>query len=97
MQNLLKRQVQSQPAGPTEAQRERGATIIIGEVEDAAGKKMVSRLSGPEGYKLTLLTAVAIARRVLDGNFKPGFQTPSLAYGADFVLEIAGVTREDME
>ena len=34
--------------------------------------------------------------RVLAGDFKPGFQTPSLAYGADFILEFEGVQREDL-
>jgi hypothetical protein len=43
------------------------------------------------------MTAIAIARRVLAGDFKPGFQTPSLAYGADFILQFEGVTREDLD
>ncbi len=34
---------------------------------------------------------------VLEGNALLGFQTPSLAYGADFVLECEGVTREDLD
>jgi len=96
-QGLFKRMIQSQPPGPSQANRERGTSIVVGQVEDGAGNKMISRLRTPEGYKLTALSSVAIARRVLDGNFKPGFQTPSLAYGADFILEIPGVEREDVE
>jgi len=96
-QGLFKRVIQSQPPGPSPAQRERGSSIVVGQVEDGAGNKMISRLRTPEGYKLTALTAVAIAHRVLDGNFKPGFQTPSLAYGADFILEIPDVDRVDVE
>lgn len=96
-QSLLKWMIQSQPPGPSPLQRELGMGIIVGEVEDSAGNKMVSRLRTPEGYKLTALTLVAIARRVMDGNFKPGFQTPSLAYGADFILEMPGVERTDVE
>ena len=42
------------------------------------------------------LVALAAVRKVLEGEFVPGFQTPSLAYGADFVLEREGVTREDV-
>jgi hypothetical protein len=30
------------------------------------------------------------------GQATPGFQTPSKAYGADFVLEIPGVERQDL-
>ena len=33
---------------------------------------------------------------VLAGDMKPGFQTPSLAFGPDFALECEGVTREDV-
>jgi len=33
----------------------------------------------------------------LANNAPPGFQTPALAYGADFVLECEGVTREDLD
>ncbi|MGB7207460.1 MAG: hypothetical protein WBD27_02255 [Pyrinomonadaceae bacterium] len=29
------------------------------------------------------------------GNFTPGYQTPAKAYGADLVLEIDGVKRQD--
>ena len=57
----------------------------------------VSRLRGPEGYKLTALTALAIVEHVLAGNFSTGFQTPSKAYGADLILEIEGVVREDID
>ena len=33
------------------------------------------------------------AERVLAGEAKPGFQTPSTAFGADFILEFDGVRR----
>jgi hypothetical protein len=44
-----------------------------------------------------VLTALAIVERVLGGEAPSGFQTPSLAYGPDFVLRIEGVTREDLQ
>jgi len=50
---------------------------------------------GPEGYTITALAALNIAQKILDGNFTTGFQTPAKAYGADLVLEIEGVTRQD--
>jgi len=49
-----------------------------------------------EGYQLTAQTALSAARSVLSGRVKPGFQTPSLAFGADFILEIEDVSREDV-
>jgi hypothetical protein len=42
-----------------------------------------------------MLTAVAIARKVLAGFAPVGFQTPSRVYGADFILEFEGVVRSD--
>ena len=56
---------------------------------------MVSRLRTPEPYQLTVETAVAIAKRALDGDAAVGFQTPARAYGADFVLGFDGVSRQD--
>ena len=50
----------------------------------------------PEGYTLTALTALNIAQKILDGNFEPGYETPAKAYGADLVLEIDGVRRQDV-
>jgi hypothetical protein len=45
---------------------------------------------------LTAHTGLEIARRVLAGEFKAGFQTPSLAYGANFILGFDGVRREEL-
>ena len=50
-----------------------------------------------DGYDFTALAAVAIAERVIGGEFEPGFQTPGGVYGADFVLSIEGTTRIDLD
>ena len=94
---LLLRAVRRRPPGPDSAARARGVSRLWGEATDAEGRRVVSRLTGPEGYTLTALTAVAAVERVLDGRVRPGFQTPSLAFGADFVMEIDGITREDLD
>jgi short subunit dehydrogenase-like uncharacterized protein len=88
--------VRSMPEGLSEAQRLRGLSLIWGEVKDDAGNRRVSRMSTPEAYTLTSLTAVSAVEKVLAGKALPGFQTPSLAFGADFMLEIQGVIREDL-
>jgi short subunit dehydrogenase-like uncharacterized protein len=97
MQRFLKKRIKAQPPGPSETEREKGRSLVWGEVEDASGKRAVSRLSAPEGYTLTALTALTIVGHVLAGNFSVGFQTPSKAYGADLILEIEGVVREEVE
>ncbi len=96
VQRFLKRRIQSQPPGPNDEERVKGKSFVWGEVEDDAGKRAVSRLSGPEGYTLTALTSLTIVGHVLGGKFTAGFQTPSLAYGPDLILEIEGVKREDV-
>jgi short subunit dehydrogenase-like uncharacterized protein len=96
VQSLLKRGVRSGPPGPTAEQRARGRTVLWGEVTDEAGGRALSRLHGPEGYTFTTLTALAAVEKVLSGSAPPGFQTPSKAYGPDFVLGIGGVTAEDL-
>jgi short subunit dehydrogenase-like uncharacterized protein len=95
VQALLKRRVRSGPPGPSAEARARGSSVLWGEVTDGTGGRAESRLTGPEGYTLTALTALAITERVLAGDAPPGFQTPSRAYGADFVLNIEGVARSD--
>jgi short subunit dehydrogenase-like uncharacterized protein len=96
-QRLAKAAVDRQPEGPSDAERASGHAVLVAEVSNAKGRTVRSRLRTPEGYTLTAMTAIAIARRVLAGDFKPGFQTPSLAYGADFILQFEGVTREDLD
>ncbi|HEV3203032.1 MAG TPA: hypothetical protein VGY77_01555, partial [Gemmataceae bacterium] len=96
-QNYLKRKIQAGPPGPTDEQRARGKCYLWGEATDDTDKKVVSRLRGPEGYTLTARAALAVVDRVLAGQAPSGFQTPSMAYGPDFVLELEGMIREDEE
>jgi short subunit dehydrogenase-like uncharacterized protein len=82
------------PANPGSSE---GRTmVVVAEVEDANGRRACARLRTPEAYEFTGLSAAAIARRVLDGDVEPGFQTPARVYGRDFVLGFAGVVREDL-
>jgi short subunit dehydrogenase-like uncharacterized protein len=97
VQRILKRLVLALPPGPSDAARARGVSLVWGEVADETGRRCVTRLRGPEGYTLTAVAALAIASKALAGWAPAGFQTPSLAYGADLVLELPGVVREDEE
>ena len=95
-QRMLKKRIRSKISGPDEGARERGWSVVIGEVKDAAGKVARARLEGPEGYTMTARAAVEGVQRVMAGGATPGFRTPSLAFGPDFVLAIEGVRREDL-
>lgn len=94
-QSMLKRIVRARVTGPDDARRKRAVSLVWGEAEDETGRRVTSRLRTPEGYTLTAMTAVEIVRRVLAGDAPIGFQTPSLAYGADWILDLPGVERED--
>lgn len=93
VQRYLKRRVDSGPAGPTDEQRARDYCLLWGEVADENGRRAEARLRTPDGYTVTVLTVLAIIQRILAGDAPPGYQTPAKAYGADFILEIEGVTR----
>jgi short subunit dehydrogenase-like uncharacterized protein len=94
-QALLARRVRARPAGPSPQQRQSGRSHLWGEAQDETGRS-ASRMITPDGYELTRLTAVALAERALAGDAPPGYQTPARAYGAEFVMQFPGVTREDL-
>jgi short subunit dehydrogenase-like uncharacterized protein len=96
VKGLLKQALRLVRSGPTEEQRRNGFSLIVGEAFNDDGESVSSKLRTPEGYSMTALATVEIIKRILSGDFKPGFQTPSLAYGPDFILGFEGVEREDL-
>jgi short subunit dehydrogenase-like uncharacterized protein len=85
------------PEGPTDAQRASAQMVIVAEARSSGGRCVRARLRTPEAYTFTGTTAATVARRVLRGDLEIGFQTPARVYGADFVLSLANVSREDLE
>jgi short subunit dehydrogenase-like uncharacterized protein len=96
VKNFLLNQIDKRPAGPSEEKRESGRSFLWGKVWDASGKECVSRLETLSGYSLTAQTAVLMAEKIIAGNFKAGYQTPAMAYGAELILEVAGTKRTDL-
>lgn len=96
VKNFMLKQIDKKPAGPSDEKRESGRSFLWGKVWDASGKECVSRLETLSGYSLTAHTAVNIAQKILAGNFKPGYQTPAMAYGADLIMEIETTKRTDL-
>ena len=94
LQKILQKRIPA--GGPSDEERARGKTLLWGEARDASGNRVESRIQTPEAYTLTAHAALNIAQKILDGNFTPGFQTPARAYGPDLILEIKGVTRQDV-
>ncbi len=83
-----------QTTGPDESKRDKAQSYLVGLAWNNE-KKAKTQLVTPNGYTLTALSSVSIANKILNGEFKTGFQTPSLAYGSDLILEFEGVERTD--
>ena len=96
VKGTLKQALRLMRSGPTEERRRNGFNLIVGEARNDVGGSVSSKLKTPEGYSLTALATVEIMERILNGDLKPGFQTPSLAYGSDFILGFEGVERVDL-
>jgi short subunit dehydrogenase-like uncharacterized protein len=95
LQYRLRRRILAGPPGPTEAERRQNRCYFWAEVTDETGRSAVARQQTPDGYDLTVATALSAVARVLSGAIVPGFKTPAMAFGPDFILEMAGVTRTD--
>jgi len=95
VQSMIKKRIDAAPAGPDDEARESAHNELWGEVRAADGRTAASRLRTPQGYTLTARMALSIASKVCSGQYTPGFQTPSTAYGKDLILELAGTERTD--
>lgn len=93
VQSLLRSAIPA--GGPSDAERARGYCQLWAEATTPSGTRATASLRTPEGYTLTAMTAVGIAQKVLAGEVTAGFQTPSMAYGKDLILEFEGCVRSD--
>jgi short subunit dehydrogenase-like uncharacterized protein len=96
VKELARSRIRSGAPGPSASARAQGVSLLWGRVEDAQGSAVETRMQTPEGYTLTVLASLLIVDKVLAGAVKPGFQTPSMAFGADLALAIPGVVRTDL-
>jgi short subunit dehydrogenase-like uncharacterized protein len=95
VKDFLKKKIDQGPSGPSDEHRSSGKSYLWGRVWDDSQNECVSTLEAPNGYTLTAKASVLIAEKILKGNFKPGYQTPSMAYGPNLILELENTTRID--
>lgn len=93
VQNFLQSQVKE--GGPSEEIRKKSGSYLVGVVRTEDGLTKTAKLKTIEAYTLTAETAVLITEKILAGNFKPGYQTPSSAYGYELILEVRGSELSD--
>jgi short subunit dehydrogenase-like uncharacterized protein len=96
VKRALKWAVEQTVDGPDERERETGSATFYGEATDGE-ETARSRVRTPETYRFTALSVVEVLGRVLDGEAPAGYQTPSSAFGSDFVLSIDGCEFEDID
>jgi short subunit dehydrogenase-like uncharacterized protein len=94
MRNYIQKIINRKPAGPDDEKRSNAISLVWGRVKNRKGETATVRLRGPDGYTFTAHAALIIAKKVLQGNYVAGYQTPASAYHENLVLEIPGVQRE---
>ncbi|EJN04974.1 saccharopine dehydrogenase NADP-binding domain-containing protein [Phyllobacterium sp. YR531] len=80
------------PDGPSHEERLANRYQAVAEVTDAHGLVFRSVLDTVNGYSFTALAAAEAGRRVLEGELRPGFQTPAGLFGKYFAETIADTT-----
>jgi short subunit dehydrogenase-like uncharacterized protein len=76
--------------GPSPAQRA-DARIIVVAVARSAERSVQARWTTPEGYTLTVETALTAAMNAVAGDIRPGFGTPAGQWGPEIATERSGV------
>lgn len=94
---LIRDRIIKSITGPDETTLKEKTSEVWGKVWNDSGVQVEARVIGPQTYALTALTSIYIANQTVEGNWKPGFQTPSSAYGADLILEACEAKRELQE
>ncbi|RWY76049.1 saccharopine dehydrogenase family protein [Rhizobium sp. WSM1325] len=84
------------PDGPSAEERLSNRYQAAVEVTDADGKTVHSILDTVNGYTFTAMAAAEAGRRVLGGEFRPGFQTPAALFGSGFAQTVADTTIVDV-
>lgn len=96
VKNYIIKKIKNGAPGPNAEQRAKAQSFVWGEVKNPLGVTKQAVVQLPEGYTLTALTAVAIAKHVLNNEPPHGSRTPAQVFGSDFITKIAGVKLTDL-
>lgn len=75
------------PEGPSMDKRGQASFVMEVHALDPWRRERRLRMRTRDGYSFSVLTAVNAVRRVLAGEREDGFQTPAIAFGANFIFE----------
>jgi short subunit dehydrogenase-like uncharacterized protein len=96
VRNAFKRRINKKPAGPSDENRAKAKSLVWAKVKNKNNLTKEARIICPDGYTLTAHSSLLITRKVLELNFKTGYQTPAGCYGADLILEVPNTKRETL-
>jgi short subunit dehydrogenase-like uncharacterized protein len=94
IRQILRHKIDKRAAGPSDEQRSQAVSLVWGQVSNSQGDKATVTMQTPNGYTLTAYSVLLIAKKILEGNLKTGYQTPANAYSEDLIMEVPGVERE---
>jgi len=84
------------PEGPSQQCRDIRHRVVVAEAVAADGTCFRCRLTTPEAYTFSALSTLEIAKRVINGEYRCGFQTPAGVYGPELLQAIPGVYRTEI-
>jgi short subunit dehydrogenase-like uncharacterized protein len=90
VRNMLRSWIRRRPAGPGDNQRNKASSLVWGEAGDASGQTVSASFTCSDGYTLTAHGSLVIAKKVLGGDFKTGYQTPASCYGEHLMQDLPG-------
>jgi len=89
VQRFLAKQIDKRVKGPNEQARTSGQSQLWGRVRKGSESREATLVT-PEGYQLTVATALDSTKRVAAGEVPAGAKTPSMAFGADYIQSFDG-------
>jgi len=92
VQNFMKKKVEQKSKGPNEQQRDKLRTFLWGEVSNSQGKTLTARLETCNGYQLTYIAAVEVAKFLFESDdsqsLDGGAYTPSKLINNQLIFKV---------
>ncbi|TQV87036.1 saccharopine dehydrogenase family protein [Aliikangiella coralliicola] len=92
VQKLMKNKIEKTTKGPNSEQRANAETFLWGEVKNSAGKVISATFKTANGYELTYLGAVEVAKFLINNQVNGGAFTPSKLMDNQLVERLPGTS-----
>ncbi len=92
----MARRIEKEPYGPTDEERrqQNSSIYVIGSNEK--GEEVKFLITTPDPYSYTVHSSLEAVKRVIWGEFSPGFQTTPMVFDKDFFLDLPGINISSM-